>query len=250
MELNAHVWGASDAEPVIAIHGVTAHGARFARLADRLADRRVIGVDLRGHGFSTWGPPWGIAQHVADLVETAAAHGVERCAWIGHSFGGRLVAEVARAAPDLVERAVLLDPALHIAPATVDERASAARADASFATPDEAIEARLSDGSLFTTPRAFLEEEAEQHLEQGADGRWRWRARPEAVIVAWSEMSTAAPPWPSCPTLVVIGERSWLPVEVPADERIEEVRVPGGHGVLWDDFDETADAIAGFLAAR
>jgi pimeloyl-ACP methyl ester carboxylesterase len=81
----------------------------------------------------------------------------------------------------------------------------------------------------------------------GTDGRWRWRFRPEAAIVAWSEMATPAPPWPACPTLVVLGERSWIPVDVPDVPEIRVVRVPGGHSVLWDDFDATASAIAGFL---
>lgn len=207
----------------------------------------MLALDLRGHGSSTWAPPWGIDQHVADLVETARAEGIQRATWVGHSFGGRLVAELACAAPALVERAILLDPALHIDPAIVDERAAAARGDVSFAAPEEAIEARLGDGSLFSTPREVLEEEARLHLARGADGRWRWRARPEAVIVAWSEMATAAPPWPTCPTLAVLGERSWLPVAVPSVGQIEVVRVAGGHSVLWDDFDATTDAIARFL---
>jgi hypothetical protein len=29
---------------------------------------------------------------------------------------------------------------------------------------------------------------------------------------------------------------------------VEVVRVPGGHSVLWDDFDATATAVADFLA--
>ena len=40
----------------------------------------------------------------------------EPCAWLGHSFGGRLAFEVAAAAPEPVERLVLLDPAIRIPP--------------------------------------------------------------------------------------------------------------------------------------
>ncbi len=248
MQLSTVEWGVADGPPVVCLHGVTGHGRRFRKLGEeRLPSHRVIGVDLRGHGRSTWAPPWGVEQHVEDLVETVTALGIEQADWIGHSFGGRLVAEVARRHPDLVERAVLLDPAMHIDPAVAGERAELACADVSFADRDEAVEARLADGSLFTTPRELLEEEASEHLAAGGDGRYRWQWAPPAVIVAWSEMAAPAPPWPRCPTLVVLGVRSWLPIAVPTRASITRVEVPGGHSVLWDDFDATADAIVEFL---
>ena len=94
----------------------------------------------------------------------------------------------------------------------------------------------------------MLEEEAREHLVESPDGRFRWQYSPAAVIVAWSEMASSTPPWPRCPTLVVCGERSWIPVAVPRNGQITRVDVPGGHGVLWDDFDATADAIVQFLS--
>jgi len=79
--------------------------------------------------------------------------------------------------------------------------------------------------------------------------RFEWQYAPGAVIVAWSEMANEPPPWPRCATLVVTGERSWLPVRMPRSANIAHVPVPGGHSVLWDDFDTTADAIVRFLEA-
>lgn len=249
MLLSTTEWGAPDASPVVCLHGVTGHGRRFRRLAEeRLAAFRVIGVDYRGHGRSCGEPPWDVETHVADLSETGTALGLGSADWVGHSFGGRLVAEVAARHPGLVARAVLLDPALHVDPAVCLERAELARADLSFDDADAAIDARLADGSLLTTPRELLEEEAREHLVLGEDGRWRWQVVVPAAIAAWSAMASAAPPWPSCPTLVVLGERSWLPVEVPDLPQVEVARVPGGHSVLWDDFEATADAVAAFLS--
>jgi lipase len=246
--LHVAEWGDPAGQPVVCVHGVTGHGGRFAELAERLPGCRVVGIDLRGHGRSTSLPPWDLGQHLADLVQTAAALGIERAAWLGHSFGGRLVVELAGRHRDLVERAVLLDPALHIEPEISLERAELLRDDMSFASVDDAIEARLADGSLFSTPRSTLEQEAERHLEHGADGRFRWRFSAPAVIAAWSIMASEAPPWPSCETLVVLGERSWIHLPVPRLATIRQVVVPGGHSVLWDDFDATADAVASFLS--
>ncbi len=143
---------------------------------------------------------------------------------------------------------MLLDPAMHVDPAVVAERAELMLADVSFADADEAVDARLADGSLYTTPREVVAAEAAAHLGRGPDGRYRWRFSRPAVVVAWSEMSRPAPPFPSCPTLVVLGERSWIAVDVPDTPNLELHTVPGGHSVLWDDFDATAAAVESFLA--
>ena len=56
------------------------------------------------------------------------------------------------------------------------------------------------------------------------------------------------------PTLLVLGERSYLPYDHLLDahraalgDLLEVVVVPGGHTVLWDALEETAEAIADFL---
>lgn len=247
MRLHAYEWGDPSGAAVVCLHGVTGHGARFERLAGELDGFRVVGLDLRGHGRSGYEPPWSIATHVADLVETAEALGIGRAHWVGHSFGGRIVAELARRHPQLVERAVLLDPAMHIPPATAYVQAEGLRPDTSFATLEEAVDVKLADGTLFTTPRSTVEAEMDVHYDQGDDGRWRARFSRPAVITAWSEMSTAAPPFPQHPTLVVLGARSWIANDVPELPKIEVVTVAGGHSVLWDDFDETAAAVSRFL---
>jgi len=57
------------------------------------------------------------------------------------------------------------------------------------------------------------------------------------------------------PTLVVLGERSDLVTPEQLSEwrdglgdLLEVARVPGGHIVLWDAYEETAGAVAAFLA--
>ena len=114
MELHVVEWGDPDAPPVVCLHGVTGHAGRFRQLAEeRWAGRfHVFAPDLRGHGRSGWEPPWDVATHVADLVETVDALGIEQADWVGHSWGGRLVLELAAVHPERIRRAVLLDPAI------------------------------------------------------------------------------------------------------------------------------------------
>jgi len=249
VQLNVREWGDPGGAPVVCIHGLAGHGGRFRRLAqEHLPARRVLAVGLRGHGSSGWEPPWDLATHANDLLETTSAHGVERAAWVGHSIGGRLVAKVAALAPQRVERAVLLDPAMHIDAEVALQRVDLLRPDTAFASVDEAIDTRLADPALVSTPRQTLEDEAAEHLARGDDGRYRWRFSPGMAIVAWSEMTTAALAWPACPTLVVVGAQSWIALVVAAAGHISKVTVPGGHSVMWDDFQLTSEAIAQFLS--
>jgi len=83
VQLSVTEWGDPQGPPVVCLHGVTGHGRRFRKLGEeRLASYRVVGVDYRGHGFSTWEPPWSVEQHVADLVDTADALGIGAAIWL------------------------------------------------------------------------------------------------------------------------------------------------------------------------
>ena len=117
MVLHVHEWGDPRGEPLVCLHGVTGYAGVYQRLAEeRWSQRRVLAFDLRGHGRSGWEPPWTFATYVADLAETSAALGISAADWVGHSFGGRLVLELAAAHSELVRRAVLLDPAIQLIP--------------------------------------------------------------------------------------------------------------------------------------
>jgi lipase len=254
VELHVHEWGDADAPPVVCLHGVVAHGRRFRRLAEeRLASRfHVLAPDLRGHGRSTWEPPWTVAQHVSDVRELLTERGISRATVIGHSFGGRLAMELA--ALGLVERAVWLEPAIWIPPPIALERAEIARVPPSFASAEEAVAQRLATAPL--PPRAFLEEERVDHLVEDEDGRWHWRYCASAVVSAYGDLAQPPPEWERVrvPTLVVVGAETDV-VPEPMLEAITDglrgsahvVVVPGGHLVLWDAFGETADAVERFL---
>lgn len=248
MRLHVHEYGEPGGEPLVCLHGVTGHGQRFRKLAEeRLAGRRVIAPDLRGHGRSGTEPPWGAETHVADVLETAGALGAERADWLGFSYGGRVSAALAALAPECVGRLVLLDPALHLPPEIGLEQALEERGDLSFADVDEAIADRGS--SLLHTPRELLEEEMRDHLVRGEDGRLRYRYEPVAAIALWAEMAREPPPVADVPTLIVRGAESWVPVDLKRYPDAESRSVSGGHPVLWEDFDATAGAVAAFLDA-
>ena len=249
MRLHLHEWGDPNAPAVVCLHGITAHGLRFRRLAEeRLANRfRVLAPDLRGHGRSEREPPWTFDTFVEDVLETLDGAGVGSAAWVGHSFGGRLALETASTAPERVERIALLDPAFHVLPHIALDRAE--NAGGSFASPEEALAARLESDP--GSPREFVEEDVEQHLELATDGRYRFRYCRSTAVSVYGELATQPPPSETLRVPILI-------VHAPAfglvrDEHLaaypdaEILAVPGGHMVYWDAWEKTAEALERFL---
>lgn len=255
MRLHVHEWGDPAAPTLVCLHGITAHGGRYRRLAEeRLAQRwHVVAPDLRGHGRSDYEPPWSFEQHLDDLLETVPE---DARLWVGHSFGGRIVLELAHRRPDRVERGVLLDPALWVPPPYALREADAARADISYASVAEAVEARFAAGTVFGARRELVEEDFREHLVEGGDGRFRLRVARSAVVAGWGEMSRMPPQEPlGVPLLVVRALRANVcppelldPYRETAGALLEAVTVPGGHIVMWDAPDETADAIESWFS--
>jgi len=250
VRLNTFEWGDAGAPPVICVHGVTGHGERYRRLAEQhWAKRfRVISVDLRGHGRSGWEPPWNYATHVADLVETADALGIERADWVGHSFGGRLVLELAARHPERIRRAVLLDPAIQILPHVAEFVAGAERQDdVTYSSAEDYLE-RRGDSSA----HELVLEDALLHCEALPDGRLRRRTHQPAMESIYRSLASDPPPPETLtiPTLLIHAPSYGLVREEQLEAyapHVEAVAVPGMHMVMWDAFDEVADAVERFL---
>jgi lipase len=254
LKLSARRWGEPDLPALVCLHGVTSHARHFAQLAARLSDRfSVVALDLRGHADSGWEPPWQLEQHVADVLETAP---LGPCVWLGHSFGGRIAYETAAAAPERVERLVLLDPAIRIPPHVALAAAENARRDRSYVSFEEGIDRRYEESVLTTAPRELVETELREHLVADDDGRFRYRYCQSAVVAAYGEMAREQAPFEHVriPTLLVLGETSYLPYDALLDEhaaalgdQLEVVRIAAGHTLLWDALDDTAAAVERFL---
>jgi len=255
--LRVESWGELGAPRVVCLHGVTGHGRGARRLAEGwLADYRVLAPDLLGHGSSPYEPPWSIDEHVRLLLETL---GPEPGAWIGHSFGGRLAFEVAARQPGLVERLVLLDPAIRIDPAIALLVAEKDREDRSYGSFEEGVDRRFEESLLTRASRDVVADDLQGFLVADESGRWRYRYSQAAVVAAYGELASAPPPFEEVriPTLLVLGEDSYVTYDHLLDahrealgDLLQVVTVPGGHTVLWDALEETAGAISSFLHAE
>jgi lipase len=248
-------WGDPCAPRIVCLHGVAGHGRHFATLAeDTLDDFHVVAPDLLGHGSSPYQPPWDIVAHLDAIVDTI---GVEPAILVGHSFGGRLAFELAARAPKAVPRLVLLDPAIRLLPDVALLAAENARKERAYISFEEGIERRYVESQLQRAPRELVEEELRSHLLRDEEGAYRYRYCQSTVVAAYGDMASEPPPFEEVriPTLLVVGAQSYLPYDHLLDahraavgDLLEVVVVPGGHTVLWDALEETAEAIAGFLS--
>jgi lipase len=212
VRLHVHEWGEPGPRPLVGLHGVGTGGRIFRRLAEE-GGLRILAPDLRGHGRSGWEPPWDLETHLADVLETFPEP--RPATWLGHSFGGRLVIELAASRPELVERAVLLDPAIRIRP------------DNALALAER--ERRREDpGYCHSAATAMLGALAGPHAPVGA------LRVPTLLVVPERDP--------------VVGPRQVERFRAAAGEALRVRAVPGGHDVHEESFEETAEAILEFLA--
>lgn len=108
--------GNPEGKPVVLMHGWGCDATTVASIAKALEPtRRVINIDLPGHGKSQEPPmlpdgkPWGVYEY-ADAVEKLSRQlGLEKPALVGHSYGGRVAIVIGSRSE--VEKIVLVDSA-------------------------------------------------------------------------------------------------------------------------------------------
>jgi pimeloyl-ACP methyl ester carboxylesterase len=102
--------------PLVVAHGLSFAGMLYVQSLSRLASMgfKVIAIDLAGHGGSAHLPAGGyqLDAYVRFLGRTIDELGVRRAVLVGHSLGGRLMAEVAGERPERTVALLLVDAAL------------------------------------------------------------------------------------------------------------------------------------------
>ncbi len=255
--LHVHTYGVANGPPLLAIHGVSAHGQRFVPMAAAaFPSFRIIAPDLRGHGRSPAGYKGRavrIEDHLDDLVRVLDDEGVEAVTVVGHSFGGCLGAHLLARAPERVHALVVLDPAIGLpseqTSALADGMISGARG---YDTLDELVEVRRAGRSAAAVP--YSDADTRLAAVRGPDG-WRTPWDPVVVRQAWAEMSRPLPALPvPRPTLLLDAMQAQFVGPIQHEHfagqlgnalRVE--RIDLGHMLFWDDFDTVCALVRSFV---
>ncbi len=99
--------------PLVVVHGFGVESLLYAQTLARLVGLgfRVIAIDLPGHGASAGLHPTASLDDFINVVDAAVAKlGIRHAVFMGHSMGGRIIAELAAQNPQRCIAAILLDP--------------------------------------------------------------------------------------------------------------------------------------------
>lgn len=89
--------------PLVVLHGANGSAADMAPLLERLsADRRVLALNMLGHGGRPVPDELTMSELVEDVLAQLDSAGVERAHWFGYSVGGLAALLIAERQPDRV----------------------------------------------------------------------------------------------------------------------------------------------------
>jgi len=97
-------------QPLVLIHGLFGSYENLGVIARALQqDFQLINVDLRNHGRSPRADSMDYPHMAADVFDTLASLGIEQCAVLGHSMGGKVAMQMALQQPTHVSKLILAD---------------------------------------------------------------------------------------------------------------------------------------------
>ncbi len=271
--------GAADdgAPPLLLLHGFLDHAWSFLAFAESFQrqaaaagapPRRLVAINLRGHGDSGWveGGYYHFPDYVLDVLGVADALDAERFSLLGHSMGGMAACLVAGTFPERVEHLVLVEGlgpqgmAPEDAPGRFrqwveDVRGLEGRAGRGIGSLEEAasslqgVHARLSPDLA-----RFL---AEKGTRRRPDGRLEWKSDPlhrtRSPQPFYLDQASAFWRRARCPVLFIAGSESEFRrfdvsdrLRIFADVRCEEI-AGAGHMVHHDQPETLAQRVLAFL---
>jgi pimeloyl-ACP methyl ester carboxylesterase len=126
IQLNVEAEGRADAPVVLFLHGVTSSARTWAWLpSDLKQGRRILRMDMRGHGASDHAPgTYNVTHYGSDVVAVLRKISARPAVLVGHSLGAVVAWWAAQHHPELVAAALLEDPPLFENHATEEQKSA------------------------------------------------------------------------------------------------------------------------------
>lgn len=173
-------WGDAGEPGVVLVHGGMAHSGWWDHIGPQLAQgRRVVALDLSGHGDSTHREHYSLEAWSAEVLAAAAAGGITgRPVLLGHSMGGIVSFATAHLHGDRLSGVIVLDsPIRDLTPEEIEMRAKIA-ANAGPPKVYPSVDAAVARFRL-VPPQDTAEPFVLDHIARGSlkqvEGGWSWK---------------------------------------------------------------------------
>ncbi|WP_305093423.1 alpha/beta fold hydrolase [Prescottella sp. R16] len=174
-------WGTSGRPGLVLVHGGAAHSRWWDHIGPQLAaGRRVVALDLSGHGDSDVREHYSLETWAAEIVAVASASGIEGLpVVVGHSMGGIVAFVAAHLYGDRLAGVQIVDSPIR--QRTPEE--DAARRKAAFG-PKKVYPARAEALARFrfVPPQEAAVPCVREHVAEtslaAVDGGWSWKFDP------------------------------------------------------------------------
>ena len=201
----------TDGQPLLILHGLFGSLSNWGWHSKQLARHfAVYGVDLRNHGDSPHADAMDYPTMAADVKVLLDHLGIQRCAIIGHSMGGKVAMQLALSEPQLVDKLVVVD----IAPVTYPSKADGhEKVMAGMRALDLSLLGSRNEAEEFLED--YIEDEATRkfvltNIVRDKDGAYGWRLNLDAIEQHYDDLRkkpVASQPYEG-PTLFVRGDES------------------------------------------
>lgn len=250
-------WGKADAVPIVLLHGLCANAHYWDFFARSMANKyRLIALDQRGHGDSSWAESYGPRDYVMDLEAFVDSLKLSEFVLVGHSMGGINAIIYAAQHPEQVSALVIVDIAPEINAAGIErmeiERAGEPEAFASLETAISYMQ-KLEPRQ----PDSFTRHQIKYALKQDGKGRFVFKYDKKLRSSA-----IRSPTWlveylsqVICPALLIHGRKSDMLDSETAQATVGRlpfgslIHVEGAcHSVPGDNADDFEQAARDFLS--
>ena len=206
LTLNCVDYGGAGKQPILFIHGGSAHAHWWDFIAPAFtADFHVLALDQRGHGESEWPEDWAFSSshYVSDIDKILDQWGFGAPILIGHSMGAHNVLAYAVEHSDRLRAMVAVDSPADYTDEAVDfMRTYAEKPPRVFGSLEEAVENFKVMPRETMAKKEILDHIARLSYKRRDDGAWIHKVDRRTMIRrpsrVWRSLSNI-----KCPTLIV-----------------------------------------------
>ena len=185
--LNCRTTGAG--RPVLLLHGLLGSGNNMGSLARHLQERyQILSLDLRNHGRSGQSCVMNYPAMAVDVLHFLERQGIDQCALVGHSMGGKVAMQLAFLYPECLHKLVVVDIAPKAYPPqnlqAVDALLNLDLTSVSrLSQADEQLQQAIPDPSERLSHL--------KNLKRGPEGTYHWQVNLEAIRRSYEFISGA-----------------------------------------------------------